>query len=235
MQARIAFCTRCRGMRVGWNTRYISHWLLCKHWLRDTSRLRSLAILTVALLFAFPESATVLSSDRREQPLPQSPVRATNRVMSAGSAVRSIETFLERNGVREANRSRLAASIVSSARKYNLNPTLIASIMIIESHGNPFAISGKDAIGIMQIHLPTWGHTADREGINLLKIEDNIDFGARILKNYIGQFGLWEGVKKYNGFVAGNPTSEQFAQEYVAKVQRVYEFRQPVASQADIL
>jgi soluble lytic murein transglycosylase-like protein len=155
--------------------------------------------------------------------------------MSTGSGVRSIEAFLERNGVREANRSRLAASIVSSAKKYDLNPTLIASIMIIESHGNPFAISGKDAIGIMQIHLPTWGHTADREGINLLKIEDNIDFGARILKNYVSQFGLWEGVKKYNGFVAGNPTSEQVAQEYAAKVQRVYEFHQPATSQADVL
>ena len=30
----------------------------------------------------------------------------------------------------------------------------------------------------MQIHLPTWGLTADREDINLFKIEDNIDFGA---------------------------------------------------------
>jgi soluble lytic murein transglycosylase-like protein len=240
MQPRIAFCTRCRGMRVGWNTRYIFHCLLCKQVLRNTSRLRSLAILTAALLFAFPESATVLSSDilssdRPEQPVPEAPVRASIRVMSAGPAVGSIEAFLDLHGVREVNRSRLAESIVTSARKYNLNPRLIASIMIIESHGNPFAISGKDAIGIMQIHLPTWGHTADREGINLLKIEDNIDFGARILKNYICQFGLWEGVKRYNGFVAGNPTSEQFAQEYVAKVQRVYEFHQPAASQADIL
>jgi hypothetical protein len=77
---------------------------------------------------------------------------------------------------------------------------------------------------------PTWGHTADREGINLLKIEDNIDFGARILKNYILPIWGWEGVKRYNGFVAGNPTSEQFAEEYVTKVQRVYEFHEPAPS-----
>jgi soluble lytic murein transglycosylase-like protein len=234
MQPRIAFCTRCRGMRVGWNTRFIFHCLWCKQWFRNSSRLRDLAILTAVLLLALPESTTVLSSARPEQPVRGAPVRASIRVMSAGPAVRSIEGFLERHGVREVNRSRLAESIVTSARKYNLNPTLIASIMIIESRGNPFAISGKDAIGIMQIHLPTWGHTADREGINLLKIEDNIDFGARILKNYICQSGLWEGVKRYNGFVAGNPTSEQFAQEYVAKVQRIYEF-QPAAAQPDIL
>jgi len=144
-----------------------------------------------------------------------------------------MDAFLERHEVGEANRSRLAESIVTSARKYDLNPRLIASVMIVESRGNPFAISGKDSIGIMQIHLPTWGRTVDREGINLLKIEDNVDFGARILKNYIRQFGLWEGVKRYNGFVADDPISQQCAQEYVAKVQRVYEFQQPAAPQAE--
>ena len=73
----------------------------------------------------------------------------------------------------------------------------------------------------------------DREGINLLKIEDNVDFGARILNNYIRQFGVWEGVKRYNGFVSDDPISQQCAQEYVAKVQRVYEFQQPAAPQAE--
>ena len=97
--------------------------------------------------------------------------------------------------------------------------------MIVESRGNPFAISGKDAIGVMQIHLPTWGQTADQEGINLLKVEDNVDLGARILKNYIINFGLWEGVKRYNGFFVDDPVSEGSAQEYVAKVQCIYEFR----------
>jgi len=87
----------------------------------------------------------------------------------------------------------------------------------------------------MQIHLPTWGHAADGEGINLLKIEDNVDFGARILKKYIRQFGLWEGVKRYNGFLADNPASEQCALEYVAKVQRVYEYQPASVSQSDVL
>src|SRR5205823_15006042 len=101
-------------------------------------------------------------------------------------------------------------------------PRLIASVVIVESRGNPFAISGKDAIGVMQIHLPTWGQTADQEGINLLKVEDNVDLGARILKNYIINFGLWEGVKRYNGFFVEDPVSEGSAQEYVAKVQCIY-------------
>jgi len=234
MQPRIAFCGRCRGMRAGWNKRYILHRLLCTQWFSDTSRLGSLTILMVGLLLAFPvPSASVFSSDRSEQPAQEPGIQAIS--LSVGPAVRSMDAFLKSHEVREATRSRLAQAIVASGRKYDLNPRLIASVMIVESRGNQFAISGKDAIGIMQIHLPTWGQTADREGINLLRIEDNIDFGARILKNYVRQFGLWEGVKRYNGFFADNPTSEQSAQEYVEKVQQVYEVQQPAASQKEVL
>ena len=234
MQPRFAFCNRCRGMRVGWNKRYVLHRILCKQWLRDSSRLGSLAVLMAVLLVAFPQpNGSAFSADRPEE-LVQEPGFQTV-VMSVGPAVRSMEAFLTSHGVGQANRVRLASSIVNSARRYDLNPRLLASIMIVESHGNPFAISGKDAIGIMQIHLPTWGYIADREGINLLKIEDNIDFGARILKNYVRQFGVWDGLKRYNGFFANDPTSEQSAQEYAEKVQRVYEFQQSPAPQPDLL
>jgi soluble lytic murein transglycosylase-like protein len=235
MQFRIVFCRRCRGMRVGWNKRYVFHWLLCRHWLRNSSRLAALAALTAVLLILYPEpGGSVLSGNRLEQPI--QPIQKTSFqpiVVPISPAVRSMDAFLEQNEIRASNRRRLAESIVTSAIKHNLSPRLIASIMIVESRGNAFAISGKDAVGIMQIHLPTWGQTADREGINLFRIEDNIDFGARILKNYIQQFGLWQGVKRYNGFIADNPTSVQSAEDYVGKVQRVYEF-QPATSGASI-
>lgn len=222
MQPRIGFCNRCRGMRVGLNKRYILHRVLCNQWLRGSSRSGSLAVLLAVLLLAFPESkVSVLSADRREQPVKEPSLQTT--VMPVGPAVRSMEAFLISNGVGQTQCMRLAASIVNSAQKYDLSPRLIASIIIVESRGNPFAISGKDSIGIMQIHLRTWGSTVDREGINLLKIEDNIDFGARILKNYVRQFGVWEGVKRYNGFIVDDSTSEQSAQNYVEKVQRLYE------------
>ena len=234
MQPRIAFCSRCRGMRVGWNKRYVLHWALCRQWPRNSSKLACLVILTVSLLLAFPEpSVSVLSGDRPEQPVQEAGLPASD--VSMDPAVQTMNAFLKRHEVGEANRNRLAESIVTSARKFDLNPRLLASIMIVESQGNPFAISARDAIGIMQIHLPTWGQIADREGINLLKIEDNVNFGSRILKNYIRQYGLWEGVKRYNGFVADDPASERSAEGYVARVQRVYEFQQPVALQGDSL
>jgi soluble lytic murein transglycosylase-like protein len=145
-----------------------------------------------------------------------------------------MNTFLKLHQVSETNRERLAQSIVTSARKHGLNPRLLASIVVVESRGNPFAISGQDAVGIMQIHLPTWGNTADRENINLLKIEDNIDFGARILKDYIQRFGVSEGIRRYNGFIPGEPDWEKSSQEYLDRVQQVYNFKQAPVQQASL-
>ena len=229
MQPKISFCQRCRGMRAGWNKRYIVHCLFCKHWLRKSSRFCGVVVVSGALLLAFPApSATVSSGIESDQSVRQvSQVSPQQTVMPLDrAAVRSMEGFLEEHGISKADRTRLAEAIVRSGRKHDLNPRLIASVMIVESRGNQFAISGKDSIGIMQIHLPTWGRAADREGVNLLKIEDNIDFGARILKNYIRQFGLWDGVRRYNGVAASDPSSENPIPEYVAKVQHVYDFEQ---------
>jgi hypothetical protein len=121
----------------------------------------------------------------------------------------------------------VAESIVRSSRKYDVDPRLIASITIVESRANPFAVSHADSVGIMQIHLPTWGRTALQEGINLFKVEDNIDFGVRILRNYIRRFGLSEGIRRYRGWKAEDPNSIQSADDYLAKVQHIYSFEKP--------
>jgi soluble lytic murein transglycosylase-like protein len=124
---------------------------------------------------------------------------------------------------------------VSSAKKYDVDPKLVASIMIVESRANPFAISTKDAIGIMQIHLPTWGPVAHREGINLFRIEENVDFGTRILKDYVAHFGVWQGVRRYKGWNAEDPASERSVDEYLAKVQRVYGIEPAEPAETDLL
>jgi soluble lytic murein transglycosylase-like protein len=147
-------------------------------------------------------------------------------------AVRALTSFLTKYKVAKEHQDRVAEAIVASGRKYNLDPRLVASIMIVESRANPFAISTSDAIGIMQIHLPTWGRTADREDINLFKIEDNVDFGVRILRDYVRRYGLWDGVKRYKGWDSQVPESTQSAEEYVQKVQRIYSAGKTSAARA---
>ena len=220
MQPRYAFCNRCRGLRAGWNKAYIAHWLFCKHWLRRSSTLGG-AVVVAALVLGFPQpGVSVSSAPQLDRPAPRIPVSGT--VMTIPPEVTSMVAFLERHEVDQVNRKRLAESIVASSKKYSLNAKLLASIMIVESRGNPFAISGQNAVGIMQIHLPTWGTQAVDENVNLLKIEDNVDFGARILKDYVRRFGVAEGVKRYNGFVPGEPAWEESSQRYLAKVEEIY-------------
>jgi soluble lytic murein transglycosylase-like protein len=218
----IAFCSRCRGMRVGCNRRYIVHCLICKKWLSQSAKLLVITVFASLLVLAFSSPGSLVFSDENsEEAIQEATVEAAG-IGVENPAIMSIEGFLNRYKVDGGQLDRIASAIVTSGRKYDVDPFLIASIMIVESRANPFAISGKDSIGIMQIHLPTWGQRADEEGINLFKIEDNVEFGARILKDYVRQFGLWEGVKRYNGWNVGNPNSAQSVSEYVAKVQRIY-------------
>jgi len=230
MQPRIKFCIRCRGMEVGWNKTYLSHWYFCKARLDKPSRTAA-ALLIAALVLGFPKPGASVSPDPVVIQAPEPDIRT---VPTVDTGLRAITAFLKLNSVGDANRDRLAQSIVLSSRKYGLNPRLVASIVIVESRGNPFAISGESAIGVMQIHLPTWGQTADRENINLLKVEDNIDFGVRILNDYVRRFGVSEGIRRYNGLIPGDPAWEQSSQEYLDKVQKVFNFQQGPVLQASL-
>jgi hypothetical protein len=217
----IAFCSRCRGMRVGWNWRYAWHCLTCKEWLSISTKLLILSFLLSVFVFAFPVPSAFVFTRENPGLIEEAGLQPTPATLDP--AIKSMDAFLNRYKVDEAHRGRIAESIVSSSRKYDLDPRLVASIMIVESRANPFAISNSDSIGIMQIHLPTWGATADQEGINLFKIEDNVDFGVRILKDYVHRFGLWEGVKRYKGWYPENPDSAQAVGDYLAKVQGIYD------------
>jgi len=221
-------------MRVGWNHRYLFHCLRCTEWVPKSSKLLIFTIFIWVLGFSFSDPHASAFIESVSEPvieqagfLPAAMIEQPKSPFNA--AIRMIDGLLRAYRVDDSHRSRVAESIVRSSRKYDVDPRLIASISIVESHGNPFAVSNADSIGIMQVHLPTWGRTALQEGINLFKIEDNIDFGVRILKNYIRRFGLWEGVKRYKGWNPGNPDSLESADRYVSKVQHIYSFEKSPA------
>lgn len=69
------------------------------------------------------------------------------------------------------------------AAQYDLDPLLVHSIIEVESNYNPFAVSDKGALGLMQL-IPS---TARRFGVrNPLDPEENISGGVRYLK-YLSQ------------------------------------------------
>jgi hypothetical protein len=228
----IIFCDRCRGLEVGWNRKYLTHSLVCHGGFPKPFQIFVYTITAALIISIFPTTTEMVYSNQAasdktpaetEDLGPQSldgivPLELGGMPIS-DPAVYSIEGLLERNSrVSAVARARIARAVVASSRKYDVDPYLVTSILLVESSGNPFAISGRDAVGIMQIHVPTWGSLVDMEKINLFRVEDNIDLGARILKDYTRRYGLWDGVMRYLG--AGGPSDE--AMEYVSRVQDIF-------------
>lgn len=94
----------------------------------------------------------------------------------------------------------------SAARKYGVPEDLFKRLVQQESGWNPSARSPKGAIGLAQL-MPT---TAQRLGVNPHNALENLDGGARYLKQQYNRFRSWrlalaaynagpEAVEKYNG------------------------------------
>jgi len=221
-------------MRVGWNQRYIMHCLVCKEWISSSSKLLILTVLLSIIAFTFQTPGSFVYSDFNPDQV-ENPVLAASVVPISTPAVAAMEAFLEKYSVDGPIRGRVARAIIQSSRKYDIDPRLVASVVIVESRANPFAISHADAIGIMQVHIPTWGDLAVHEGVNLFKVEDNVDFGVRILKNYVKRFGVWQGVKRYKGWNPESPNSNQNAEDYVSKVRSFYDYEKADSAPTQVL
>lgn len=101
------------------------------------------------------------------------------------------------------------------AAEYDLDPQLIAAVMLQESGGNPQAYSHSGAVGLMQV-MPRDGIAADfmcgsgpcfasRPSMQELYDPDfNIAYGARMLAGLIKKFGsIREGLKSYGPMDVG--------------------------------
>lgn len=123
---------------------------------------------------------------------------------------------------RSSTDSRISESIQAAADKYNLPAGLIRSVIRAESNFQPDAVSRAGAQGLMQL-MPA---TARELGVDdAFDIEQNIDGGARYLRQMMDMFGgnlkralaaynAGPGtVRRYNGNVPYRET-----RNYVSKV-----------------
>lgn len=79
----------------------------------------------------------------------------------------------------------LASLLDNNAKRYNVNPELLAAIMHQESGGNPGAKSGKGAMGLMQL-MP---ETASTYGVrNPYNPEQNMDAGAHYFSDLLKRY-----------------------------------------------
>ncbi len=117
--------------------------------------------------------------------------------------------------------------ILAAAREHQLQPNLIAAVMLQESGGNPDAYSHSGAVGLMQV-MPRDGLAAEFMCINgpcfanrpsmeeLFNPQFNIEYGVRMLAGLIERKGdVREGLRAYG------PMDREYA--YADKVLNIYE------------
>ena len=81
-----------------------------------------------------------------------------------------------------ANQPPYHEMVLAAATRYGVDAELISSVMEVESHFNPKAISAKNARGLMQL-LP---ETAARLGVkDIFDPQENIDAGTHYLHNLL--------------------------------------------------
>ena len=119
----------------------------------------------------------------------------------------------------------LSTLIEAAARKYKVDPKLVAAVAEVESNGNQEAVSSAGAIGVMQL-MPD---TAASLGVDPYNKQQNIEGGAKYLRQMLDTFGgdTKKAVAAYNagpGAVkdyGGVPPYKE-TQNYVNKVLDIY-------------
>jgi hypothetical protein len=90
---------------------------------------------------------------------------------------------------------RWEAPILAAARTHGVDPNLVAIVMLVESGGNPSAVSPSGALGLMQVMPATAADIAAQRGIDghsverLMEPDYNIDLGAWYLADMLRRFG----------------------------------------------
>jgi len=103
------------------------------------------------------------------------------------------------------------------AREYGVNPNVIAIVIQIESCGNPVALSGAGAVGLMQV-MPF--HFDN--GQNMLDPDVNVQRGMSVFYECLTQFSGWDlglALACYNG---GPGVTQQDYQNWAPETQYYY-------------
>ncbi|MHB8874027.1 MAG: lytic transglycosylase domain-containing protein [Myxococcaceae bacterium] len=114
------------------------------------------------------------------------------------------------SGLPVAQRRSIAVAIVRQARRYEIDPLLIAAVIHAESSFNPLAVSPAGAVGLMQLMPTTARELLGRLGRapgrteDLLEPELNIELGTAYLAELVERFGSIEpALVAYNAGPAG--------------------------------
>ena len=130
----------------------------------------------------------------------------------------------------DSHSDRFAGFVDEAARRFDIPATWIRAVMLVESSGNPTAVSPKGAMGMMQIMPETWADLRARYhlGSDPFDPRDNIVAGAAYLRELYDRFGAAGFLAAYNAgptrfedYLAGVRPLRNETTDYLAKLQRL--------------
>jgi len=97
-------------------------------------------------------------------------------------------------------RVRFLEAVRYAALREGLRPRIVLAVIEVESRFNPYAISSKGAMGLMQV-MPFWAKQLGEPNANLFTMRTNLRMGCHILRHYLNQHNgnLFAALAAYNG------------------------------------
>ena len=161
------------------------------------------------------------------------PVPTSGAVMRAArSAASEVNTYLDGRAQTHQTLNRaftqqdIDAAIERAAARHNVDPSLVRSVVKVESNFNPNAVSRKGAMGLMQL-MPSTARSLNVS--NPFDPAQNVDAGVRHLRRLLDSYGgnVRLSLAAYNagsGAVARSAGVPHFreTQNYVRRITNLY-------------
>jgi hypothetical protein len=161
------------------------------------------------------------------------PVPTSGAVMRAArSAASEVNTYLDGRVQAHQTLNRaftqqdIDAAIEQAAARHNVDPSLVRSVVKVESNFNPNAVSRKGAMGLMQL-MPSTARSLNVS--NPFDPQQNVDAGVRHLRKLLDSYGgnVRLSLAAYNagaGAVARSAGVPHFreTQNYVRRITNLY-------------
>jgi soluble lytic murein transglycosylase-like protein len=161
------------------------------------------------------------------------PVPTSGAVMRAArSAASEVNTYLDGRAQSHQTLNRaftaqdIDAAIDQAAARHNVDPSLVRSVVKVESNFNPNAVSRKGAMGLMQL-MPSTARSLNVS--NPFDPQQNVDAGVRHLRRLLDSYGgdVRLSLAAYNagsGAVARSAGVPRFreTQNYVRRITNLY-------------
>lgn len=109
----------------------------------------------------------------------------------------------------------LVSEVADQATAHGVDPRIAAALIAVESGCDSFAVSNRGAIGLAQVMPRIWNGRFDFTKTNLFNRHENLRVGMTILGESIFQYGVVDGLHRYNGLGAGGDA------QYVEKILKL--------------